>query len=122
MVAGAISIFYFTIAIAFHEYELFSQTLAFIIMVVITAFSVLISVAYNRQELAVLSTIGGFAVPFMVSTGRGNYVVLFTYIAILNIGILAISYFKKWNKERIRCVLIPIIHQNTSFFLSCYFK
>src|SRR5690606_27397021 len=97
MVAGAISIFYFTIAIALHEYQLFNQTIAFIIMVVITAFSVLISVAYNRQELAVLSLIGGFAVPFMVSTGSGNYIVLFTYIAILNIGILVISYFKKWN-------------------------
>ncbi|MEN3322378.1 DUF2339 domain-containing protein [Mariniflexile soesokkakense] len=97
MVAGAISIFYFTIAIAFHEYHLFNQTVAFIIMVVITSFSVLISVTYNRQELAVLSLIGGFAVPFMVSTGSGNYIILFTYITILNIGILAISYFKKWN-------------------------
>ena len=97
MVAGAISIFYFTIAIAFHDYHLFSQTVAFAIMVVITAFSTFVSVAYNRQELAVLSLIGGFAVPFMVSTGEGNYVVLFTYIAILNIGILGIAYFKKWN-------------------------
>ena len=97
LVAGAISIFYFTISIAFHEYHLFSQTVAFIIMVVITAFSVLVSVSYNRQELAVLSLIGGFAVPFMVSTGSGNYAVLFTYIAILDIGILAIAYFKKWN-------------------------
>ncbi|MEZ4852879.1 MAG: DUF2339 domain-containing protein [Flavobacterium sp.] len=97
LVAGAVSIFYFTIAIAFHEYQLFSQTVAFAIMVGITAFSVFVSVSYNRQELAVLSLIGGFAVPFMVSNGEGNYVVLFTYLAILNIGILAISYFKKWN-------------------------
>lgn len=96
LVAGAISIFYFTIAIAFHEYQLFSQTVAFAIMTVITIFSVLVSVSYNRQELAVLSLIGGFAVPFMVSTGQGNYVVLFTYIALLNTGILAIAYFKKW--------------------------
>lgn len=96
LVAGAISIFYFTIAIAFHEYQLFSQTVAFAIMVVITAFATLVSVSYNRQELAVLSLIGGFAVPFMVSTGEGNYIVLLTYIAILNVGILAISYFKKW--------------------------
>ncbi|MFD0988728.1 DUF2339 domain-containing protein [Mariniflexile jejuense] len=96
LVAGAISIFYFTIAIAFHEYQLFSQTVAFAIMVVITAFATLVSVSYNRQELAVLSLIGGFAVPFMLSTGEGNYIVLFTYIAILNVGILAISYFKKW--------------------------
>ncbi|HMR17507.1 MAG TPA: DUF2339 domain-containing protein, partial [Mariniflexile sp.] len=96
LVAGAIGILYFTIAIAFHEYQLFSQTVAFIIMVVITAFATLVSVSYNRQELAVLSLIGGFAVPFMVSTGEGNYVVLLTYIAILDVGILAISYFKKW--------------------------
>lgn len=96
LVAGGISIFYFTIAIAFHEYQLFSQTVAFIIMTVITFFSVLVSVSYNRQELAILSLIGGFAVPFMVSTGEGNYAVLFSYIAILNTGILAIAYFKKW--------------------------
>lgn len=96
-VAGAISIFYLTIGIAFHDYHLFSQTVAFIIMVVITIFSVFVSVSYDRKELAILSLIGGFAVPFMVSTGEGNYKVLFTYIAILNIGMLIIAYFKKWN-------------------------
>jgi uncharacterized membrane protein len=101
LVAGAISIFYFTIYIAFHEYQLFSQTVAFIIMALITAFSTLVSVSYNRQELAVLSLIGGFAAPFMLSTGEGNYVVLFTYVAILNIGILAVSYFKKWKVSTI---------------------
>ena len=96
LVAGAISIFYFTITVAFHDYGLFSQTVAFIIMVVITGFSAFISVNYNRMELAALSLIGGFAAPFMVSTGSGNYVVLFTYIAILNVGILSIAYYKKW--------------------------
>ncbi|AUC22165.1 hypothetical protein BTO15_08675 [Polaribacter sejongensis] len=96
LVAGAISVFYLTIYIAFHEYQLFSQTVAFCIMAVITAFSALVSVSYNRQELAILSLIGGFAAPFMLSTGEGNYVVLFSYIGILNLGILAISYFKKW--------------------------
>ncbi|PQJ76461.1 DUF2339 domain-containing protein [Polaribacter glomeratus] len=96
LVAGAISVFYFTIYIAFHEYQLFSQTVAFSIMAIITAFSTLVSVSYNRQELAVLSLIGGFAAPFMVSTGEGNYAVLFSYIAILNLGILGVSYFKKW--------------------------
>lgn len=96
LVAGAISIFYFTIYIAFHEYQLFSQTVAFSIMGLITVFSTLVSVSYDRQELAILSLIGGFAAPFMLSTGDGNYVVLFSYIAILNLGLLAVSYFKKW--------------------------
>ncbi|WBX73572.1 DUF2339 domain-containing protein [Tenacibaculum pacificus] len=109
LVAGAISIFYFTIYIAFHEYQLFSQTVAFAIMTVITIFSTLVAVSYNRQELAVLSLIGGFSAPFMVSTGEGNYVVLFTYIAILNIGILGISYFKKWRISTILSFIFTII-------------
>lgn len=117
MVAGAISIFFFTIAIAFHDYHLFSQTVAFAIMVVITAFSTFVSVNYDRQELAVLSLIGGFAVPFMVSTGAGNYVVLFTYIAILNIGILGIAFYKKWNLVSILSFVFTYL-----LFSSWYYK
>ena len=108
-VAGAISVFYFTIGIAFHSYHLFGQTTAFIIMVGITAFSCLISLSYDRKELAVLSLIGGFAVPFMVSTGQGNYVVLFTYILILNIGILALAYHKKWTIINIMSYVFTVI-------------
>jgi len=96
LVAGAVAVFYFTIGIAFHDYGLFSQTTTFVLMIIITVFSVFVSVAYDRQELGVLSFIGGFAVPFMVSTGEGNYHVLFTYLAILNVGMLSVSYFKRW--------------------------
>jgi uncharacterized membrane protein len=109
IVAGAIAIFYFTIGIAFHDYHLFNQSVAFGIMVVITAFSALISLSYNRIELAVLSLIGGFAVPFMVSTGEGNYVVLFSYIIILNIGILALAYYKKWNLVNVLAYIFTVL-------------
>ena len=109
IVAGAITIFYFTIGIAFHDYHLFNQIVAFSIMVVRTAFSALISLSYNRIELVVLSLIGGFAVPFMVSTGEGNYVVLFSYIIILNIGILAIAYYKKWNLVNVLAYIFTIL-------------
>ena len=109
LVAGAIAIYYFTIAIAFHEYQLFGQTVAFVIMVAITAFSCLISLSYSRMELAILSLIGGFLVPFMISTGSGNYVVLFTYIAILDIGILAMAYFKKWQPLHILAFVLTTL-------------
>jgi uncharacterized membrane protein len=46
-------------------------------MVIITAFAVAISLLYNRQELAIISLVGGFAAPFMVSDGSGNYSTLF---------------------------------------------
>lgn len=109
LVAGAISIFYFTIAIAFHDYHLIGQTVAFVIMVIITLFSAFISISYDRMELAAISLIGGFAVPFMVSTGQGNYVILLTYILIIDIGILLIAYFKKWNFLNIQAYIFTML-------------
>ncbi|HSY62015.1 MAG TPA: DUF2339 domain-containing protein, partial [Cytophaga sp.] len=109
LVGGGLAIFYLTIAIAFHEYELIPQLIAFVIMVLITLFSVMLSIFYDRKELAILAIIGGFASPFMVSTGSGNYQVLFTYIAILNIGMIVLSYFKRWNAINVIAFVFTII-------------
>lgn len=109
LVGGGIAVLYLTIAIAFHEYELFSQVAAFILMLVITAFTVVLSLGYNRMELAILAILGGFASPFMVSTGEGNYIVLFTYILILDGGMLALAYYKKWNPVNIICYAFTIL-------------
>ena len=96
LVGGGLTVFYFTIAFAFHQYSLLSQTAAFIIMVVITAFAVILSILYDRIELGILATIGGFITPFLVSKGEGNYIVLFTYIAILNAGLIVLAFYKRW--------------------------
>ncbi len=96
LVGGGLSVFYFSIAFAFHQYHLIGQTPAFIFMVLVSAFAVLLSLFYNRQELAILATIGGFITPFLVSTGQDNYVALFVYLCILNAGLTALSWFKRW--------------------------
>lgn len=109
LVGGGIAVFYFTISLAFHDYHLFSQTMAFGMMVVVTAFGVLLSLAYNRIELAVVAIIGGFGSPFFVNTGQGNHIVLFTYLLILNIGMLSLAYYKKWNLVNIICYVFTIL-------------
>ncbi len=96
MAGGGIAVFYFTIAFAYHQYQLFGQTAAFAIMIAITIFTVALSLLYNKIELAVIALIGGFLAPFLVSSGSGNYVVLFSYLLLLSTGILIIAYFKKW--------------------------
>ena len=96
LVGGALAVFYFTIGLAFHEYHLFGQAAAFGLMVGITGLGVAFAYGYNRIELAVIALLGGFATPLMVSTGQGNYAVLFTYVLILNGGMLALSYLRKW--------------------------
>jgi len=109
LVGGGIAILYFTITIGYQQYHLFSQTLAFIITILITAFTVLLSVSYNRKELALFAVLGGFGAPFMVSNGPGNYVVLLTYILTLNVGMLILAYYKKWSIINIVCYILTIL-------------
>ena len=96
LIGGGLAVLYFTIALAYHQYHLFGQTTAFILMLVITAFSVVLSLLYNREELAIIALVGGFVTPFLVSNGSGDYQVLFTYLVILNTGLLVIAYYKAW--------------------------
>ena len=98
LAGGAFAMFYVTTAIAFHYYELFSQTTAFIILVVTTIFMAIVALLYNRRELAIIALTGGFLAPFLISTGNGSYITLFTYIFILNSGMFALSIYKKWKE------------------------
>jgi uncharacterized membrane protein len=109
LIGGGLTVLYYTIGIAFHQYHIFSQEVAFAIMVVITSFAVVLTIIYNRIELAVLAIIGGFTTPFILSTGEGNYKVLFTYLLILNIGMLVLAFNKKWNLVNILCYLFTIL-------------
>jgi uncharacterized membrane protein len=96
LVGGGLAVLYFSIALAYHQYGLFGQSASFIIMLVITAFAVILSLLYDRQELAVIALVGGFVTPFLVSNGSGNYKVLFSYLLILNTGLLVMAYRKAW--------------------------
>jgi len=96
LVGGGISVLYITVYIAFHDYQIFSQAVAFILMILITAISVVLSILYDRRELAIFSLLGGFASPLMVSTGAGNYIVAFSYVLILNTGMLILALKKQW--------------------------
>ena len=110
LTGGGLAVFYLTIAIAYHQYHIFNdKSVVFIIMVVITIFSVLLSLAYDKKELAVFSQIGGYAAPFMVSTGEGNYMVLFSYMLILNAGLLVLAYFKRWHVLNLLAFFFTIV-------------
>jgi len=109
LVGGGIAVFYSTIAFGFQLYELFTQTQAFIIMVIITGFAIVLSLTYDKKELAVLAILGGFASPILVSTGAGNYIILFTYIMILNIGMLVLAYFKDWKLVNIVAFISTVL-------------
>src|SRR5207245_2933949 len=40
--------------------------------------------------------IGGFITPILLSTGKDNEAGLFGYVTLLDLGVLALAYFKQW--------------------------
>jgi uncharacterized membrane protein len=93
---GGIAGLYLTVFAATKLYQLLPFELAFGLMVVIALAAAVIAVAQNALALAVIGTAGGFLTPILVSTGSGNHVALFTYYALLNLGVFAVAWFKTW--------------------------
>ncbi|BAP30805.1 brp/Blh family beta-carotene 15,15'-monooxygenase [Chryseobacterium sp. StRB126] len=93
---GGIAVLYFTTTIAFREYHLFSQNTAFAITSIITIVAIILSYYYRSEVLIIFSLIGGFTAPLMISTGENNYIFLFTYLTLLNIGMLAVAFLQHW--------------------------
>lgn len=96
LVSTAMAIMYFTTFGAYSFYGLFPQTAAFGIMVLFTVFTVVAAIKYNQQVIAHIGLVGSYAIPFFLSNGSGNIMVLFTYIAIINTGILIIGFKRHW--------------------------
>lgn len=96
LVSGAMATMYFMTFFAYSFYDLIPQIFSFVLMVVFTGFTVFAALQYNRQVIAHIGLVGAYAVPFLLSDGSGRVAVLFTYMAILNLGILAISIKKYW--------------------------
>lgn len=98
LVSGAMAVLYFITYAAYDFYGLIPQMLAFLLMVVFTAFTVFAAIQYKRSVIAYIGLVGAYAVPFLLSSGSGQYAVLFAYVAIINIGILVVAFKQDWRK------------------------
>ena len=96
LLSGAMAIMYFMTFAAYSFYNLIPQIPAFGIMVLFTAFTVVAAINYNRHVIALIGLVGAYAVPFLLSEGSGKVAFLFTYMTIINGGILVIAFKKYW--------------------------
>ena len=106
LVSGAMTIFYFVTFIAYAVFGYFPQSLAFVLMFLFTAFTVLASLSYNQVVIAIIGLVGGYAVPFLLSNNSGQVEILFAYTAIINIGVLILSFYKQWRSLYISALFL----------------
>ncbi|MDF3013005.1 MAG: hypothetical protein K0Q78_1209 [Cellvibrio sp.] len=93
---GGIAALYLTIFAAAKMYSMMPTSIAFGLMFIIVILGAMLAILQNAQVLALMATAGGFLVPILTSDGSGNHVGLFSFYLLLNIGILAIAWFKTW--------------------------
>ncbi len=93
-----------------HYYRVFSQAYAFAGMVVVTAAMVAIAIGRNSQRIAILALAGGLLTPLLVSTGKDQQVVLFSYLAVVAVGMLAVARARDWP------VLAPMMYAATQVY------
>jgi uncharacterized membrane protein len=93
---GAIGILYLTVFASLRLFSVLPPGPAFLLLVLLAAFSAALGILQNSLAFSLLSVSCGFLAPVLASTGQGNHVVLFSYYGVLNLAILAIAWFKAW--------------------------
>ncbi len=96
LMGGGIGILYLSIFSAYSFYHLISSPIAFILMASITVLAMVVSIINATVTLSIIGVLGGFLTPTLVGGDVNNMFGLMAYLTILNLGILGISTFKKW--------------------------
>lgn len=89
-----ISILYLSVYASFNYYYLISQPLAFVLMAGVTVLTFSQAFYFNSMAVSLIGLLGGFITPFLLSTGHSNEVGLFTYLAVLNVGLIMVAMKK----------------------------
>lgn len=95
--ATGVVILYSTCFACHSFYDFTGVTTTFAMMALVTAVAFLLAVRMDARVIAVLGLVGGFLTPPMLSSGVDRSLALFSYILLLDVGLLAITFRKRWH-------------------------
>jgi uncharacterized membrane protein len=96
--AVGIGVLYLSLWGAFQVYHLIPSGVAFAAMLLVTGFTMTLAITQDAEILAGFALIGGFSTPALLSTGQNHEVVLFSYVVLLDLGMLVMVAFKPWRR------------------------
>src|SRR5437870_2432278 len=96
--AVGVGVLYLSLWASFQVYHLMPSTVVFACMLMVTAATCTMALSQNAEILAVFAITGGFSTPLLLSTGENREIALFSYVVLLDLGILALVTFKPWRR------------------------
>jgi len=94
--SGSMASLYFTTYAAFVYYQFFPAIVAFLLMVALTVYTVLTAISYDRKEIAIIGMVGAYGIPFLISANAERVELFFSYILLINMGVVFLSFKKEW--------------------------
>lgn len=79
-----------------YDFPFFDAAKTFVVMALITTGAFLLAIRLRAQVVAVLGLLGGFLTPLLLSSGRDQALGLFSYVALLDIGLVALALHQRW--------------------------
>ena len=96
LVAVGIGVIYLSLYAAHAFYALVGAPAAFVAMALATAVGFATALRLDSRALAVLATLGGLLTPIILNTDTDAAAALFTYLAILDLGVLLLASRRGW--------------------------
>jgi uncharacterized membrane protein len=117
LVGGGLGIIYLVLYAGFAYYEILPQNVAFASMALAAIVGLVLSVLCDALPISFLAVLGGFLTPRLCSTGHDARDILFAYILILDLSVLAVAWFKRWRALDVLAFVGTCI-----YFLGWYYK
>jgi uncharacterized membrane protein len=95
---AGIGTLYLTTYVALKPYGLILPVAAFAVLAAVAVLAGVLALVQDSRALATVGTLGGFLAPVLTSPGEGGHVVLLSYYALLNLGILALAWRRAWRE------------------------
>ena len=94
--SGGVVVLFLSVYSAFGFYHLVPQQVAAAFLLAVIVESALLAVLYNAPALAWMSLLGGLLTPVLMRSDMDQYQSLFTYLAVLDAGIVVLALWRHW--------------------------
>jgi len=94
--SGGVSTAYFTTYFASAFYDFMPKEVAFPLMVLLTIGTIFSAIWYNREVIAHIGLWGAYAVPVLLGSGSNEVEWLYSYMLVINAGIVFLTYRQNW--------------------------
>ena len=80
-----------------HLYGFWSETTAFLEFLAITVLAIGVALRLSSWPVIVIGALGGYLAPVLTSSDSGSHVMLFLYLASLNVALMACAVWRGWS-------------------------